>query len=49
MEAFHIPMGYERHLFHMNSIGELVFIDPFEISTGSHLIPRVKDPLGLLI
>jgi hypothetical protein len=45
MEVFRIPVGYERHFLEMNSVGELVVIDPSEISTRSHSSPRVRDPL----
>jgi hypothetical protein len=37
-------MGYERHFLQMNSVEELVFIDPFEILTGSRSNPLVGNP-----
>jgi hypothetical protein len=45
MEAFRIPAGYERHFLQLNSVGELVVIDPSDILTGSHSGPQVGDPL----
>jgi hypothetical protein len=45
LEAFRIPAGYERHFLQLNSVKELVVIDPSDIPTGSHSGPQVGDPL----
>jgi hypothetical protein len=42
-EAFRIPEGYERRVLKMNSVGEFVVVNPYEISTGSPSNPLVDD------
>jgi hypothetical protein len=48
MEAFRIPAGYERCFLQLNSIKELVVIDPSDIPTGSHSALKSETPFGLL-
>jgi hypothetical protein len=43
-EAYRIPEGYERQIFHLNSTGEFVVINPFDIPAESSQNPLASDP-----